>query len=348
MKKGKLKMRTKIIKSKIQDLIEEFNNIESDTLLFVVDHVVWGHFSKEIILENIQNKKVIFWKAPDGEKVKNFNDLQIALEFFLDKGIHRNAHLISIGGGAVSDFAGFIAATILRGISWSVVPTTLLSMVDAGIGGKVAINSKIGKNLIGAYHLPEKIWICPEFLTTLSELEKNSGKGEILKYCFLNFEIYNLVIKKSPIQDIIDACAQYKEQLTFEDFKEESVRKILNLGHSFGHALEFIYNLPHGEAVVWGMVLIFKIFGSEKNLNDLKSLKEALAIPGEHSPWHNKEFPIEKIMTFLAKDKKISALSSIDLILVKDIGNPEIENKTFSEIESTLESFKEDLKKFIL
>ena len=95
--------------------------------------------------------------------------------------------MIAIGGGAVSDFAGFVAATILRGISWSVVPTTLLAMVDASIGGKVAINSKSGKNLIGAYHMPTNVWICPKFIGSLSEVEKNSGMGEVLKYCFLDY-----------------------------------------------------------------------------------------------------------------------------------------------------------------
>ncbi|MBC7540243.1 MAG: 3-dehydroquinate synthase [Bacteriovorax sp.] len=339
-------MKTKIENIELESIVDVINNLDTDTVLLVVDHVVWSHYSKELILEKIENKKVIFWKAPDGEKVKNITDFQNAVEFFLEKGIHRNAHLVAIGGGAVSDFAGFIAATILRGISWSIVPTTLLSMVDASIGGKVAINSKSGKNLIGAYHMPTNVWICSKFIDTLPETEKNSGMGEVLKYCFLDYSIYDLVIKKAPIEQIIDACAQFKQKLTDEDFKETGIRRILNLGHSFGHALEFIYNLPHGEAVMWGMALVFKVFGTEKNINDIIALKNALNIPGKNPPWFNKEFPIDKIMTYLSKDKKISALSSIDLVLVQDIGNAQVERKTFEEIQAVLETNKDELKKF--
>jgi 3-dehydroquinate synthase len=342
------KMKTSIKKIELDSIIQEINNLDTDTVLLIVDHVVWSQYSKEMVLETIENKKVIFWKSPDGEKVKNINDFQNAMEFFLEKGIHRNAHLVAIGGGAVSDFAGFIAATILRGIKWSIIPTTLLSMVDASIGGKVAINSKVGKNLIGAYHMPTNVWICSKFIESLSENEKNSGMGEVLKYCFLDYNIYDLAIKKAPLETIIDACAQFKQNLTNEDFKETGVRRILNLGHSFGHALEFIYNLPHGEAVMWGMVLVFQTFGTEKNINDIIALKEALKIPGKNPPWFNKEFPIEKIMIFLSKDKKISALSSIDLVLVQDIGNVEIVRKTFDEIQTVLEANKDALRKFTL
>ncbi len=334
--------------SSLDSIMDEINKLDTDTVLLVVDHQIWSHYSKELVLEKIENKKVIFWKSPDGEKVKNINDFQNAVEFFLEKGIHRNAHLVAIGGGAVSDFAGFIAATILRGIHWSIVPTSLLSMVDASIGGKVAINSKSGKNLIGAYHMPTNVWICSKFLETLPPVEKDSGMGEVLKYCFLDFSIYDLAIKKAPLEDIIDACANFKQKLTNEDFKETGIRKTLNLGHSFGHALEFIYNIPHGEAVLWGMVLVFKIFGNEKNINDIIALKNALNIPGKNPPWYNKEFPTEKIMTYLSKDKKISALSSIDLVLVQDIGNAQIEVKTFEEIQTVLEESKDELKKFTL
>jgi 3-dehydroquinate synthase len=341
-------MKTSIKTIALENIVQEIDSLETDTILVIADHQVWSHYSKDIILEKIENKKVIFWKSPDGEKVKNITDFQNAIEFFLEKGIHRNAHLVAIGGGAVSDFAGLVAATILRGIPWSIIPTSLLGMVDASIGGKVAINSKSGKNLIGAYHMPTNVWICPKFLGTLPEIEMSSGMCEILKYCFLDYGIYDLAIKKAPIEKIIDACATYKQKLTNEDFKETGIRKILNLGHSFGHALEFIYNLSHGEAVMWGMVLVFKTFGNDKNINDVIALKNALNIPGKNPPWFNKEFPIDKIMTYLSKDKKISVLNSIDLVLVQDVGNAQVERKTFDEIQTILENNKDELKKFTL
>ncbi len=341
-------MKTRIQTVQYENLIDELNKIETDTLLVVADHQVWSIYGKDFPFESITGKKVIFWKAGDGEKVKNFNDFQNCLEFFLDKGIHRKAHLVAIGGGATSDFAGFVAATILRGIEWSIIPTTLLSMVDASIGGKVAINSKVGKNLIGAFHMPKNVFICEAFLKTLPDTEMRSGMGEVLKYCFLDYGIYDLAIKKTELTEVIKACAEYKQKLTEEDFKETGVRKILNLGHSFGHALEFIYNLPHGEAISWGMVLIFKLFGNEKNINDISALKLALGMNEKSPPWQNKEFPVDKIMTYLSKDKKISALNSIDLILMKDIGNAVIENKSFEEIQNTLEANRDELRKFSL
>ncbi len=341
-------MKTEIKHIEFDSIIDEINKIQTDTVLIIADHQVWSLYSKDILLEKIENKKVLFWKAADGEKVKNITDFQNAIEFFLEKGIHRNAHLIVIGGGATSDFGGFVAATILRGIHWSVIPTTLLSMVDASIGGKVAINSKSGKNLLGAFHLPDNVWICPKFLETLPEVEKNSGMGEVLKYCFLDYSIYDLVIRKTEMSNIIDECAKFKEKLTKEDLKEVGVRKMLNLGHTFGHAIEFIYNIPHGESVMWGIALLFKLFGTEKNLNDIAALKKALEIPGDHAPWFNKEFPIDKIMMYLSKDKKISALSSIDLVLIKDIGNVEVITKSFDEIQATMEASKDELKKFTL
>ena len=341
-------MKTEIKHIEFDSIIDEINKIQTDTVLIIADHQVWSLYSKDILLEKIENKKVLFWKAADGEKVKNITDFQNAIEFFLEKGIHRNAHLIVIGGGATSDFGGFVAATILRGIHWSVIPTTLLSMVDASIGGKVAINSKSGKNLLGAFHLPDNVWICPKFLETLPEVEKNSGMGEVLKYCFLDYSIYDLVIRKTEMSNIIDECAKFKEKLTKEDLKEVGVRKMLNLGHTFGHAIEFIYNIPHGESVMWGIALLFKLFGTEKNLNDIAALKKALEIPGDHAPWFNKEFPIDKIMMYLSKDKKISALSSIDLVLIKDIGNVEVITKSFDEIQATMEASKDELRKFTL
>jgi 3-dehydroquinate synthetase len=174
-------IKTQIKHIGLENIIQEINALQTDTVLVIADHHVWTMYSKDILLEQIENKKVIFWKAADGEKVKNINDFQNAVEFFLDKGIHRKAHMVVIGGGATSDFGGFVASTILRGIQWSVIPTTLLSMVDASIGGKVAINSKLGKNLIGAFHLPSNVWICPKFIETVEWVKFLSTAFLILK-----------------------------------------------------------------------------------------------------------------------------------------------------------------------
>ena len=263
--------------------------------------------------------------------------------------MHRKAHVIALGGGALSDFAGFVAATLLRGLSWSIIPTTLLSMVDASIGGKVAINSQESKNLIGAFHLPENVWINLDSLKTLSKGEVDSGKGEIVKYCFLSEDIYCLAINNSPLEMIVKSCADYKVRLTSQDFKEGNQRKFLNLGHTFGHAIEQIYQLPHGVAIIWGMLIMFELFPQSNLKEELKTLVKHLDLDlSVGSPWFNKTFPIDKIMDHIRKDKKVMANNQIDLVLINAIGEPFLKPQSLDKLEQILEQKKNELKKLNL
>ncbi len=335
---------------------------DADTLIIFIDQMVWNLKFKEFRTEHIEEKKIILWKAPDGEKVKNFSEYQNAMEFVLEKGIHRQAHLLSIGGGALSDFSGFVAATLLRGITWSTIPTTLLSMVDASIGGKTGINSKYGKNLIGAFYPPKEVMFFEEFLQTLPLRETESGLGEIIKYGFLDFSIYQKIIayknlktpheKRIGMLKIIESCARFKSQIVQEDFREVGVRKTLNLGHTFGHGLELIYGMSHGLSVVWGLFLAVKLFSpedkSEKILNELRVMLQALEFQLGPSPWLNKEFPIDKLMTYLSKDKKSISKLTIDIIVINEVSSVSIERKSFEEISQQLNSLRDELKKWTL
>lgn len=334
-------MSTKISVKQWEEIEDEIRNISTDQLVLLIDQNLWQHYSASFKnLLKIDGKQILLWKAPDGEKVKNIKDYETCLEFLIERGIHRNSHLIAIGGGALSDFAGFVAATVLRGISWSVVPTSLLSMIDASIGGKVAINSSLGKNLIGAFHLPQNVWINLSFLNTLDKVELCSGLGELIKYCFLDEEIFQLVLSEGASPNVIEKCARFKNVITEEDFKEGGRRKILNLGHTFGHAIEKIYHIPHGEAVVWGTYLIFKTFGSNEQIDQLKTLINALELDLNEPPWYQKSFPLMEIMDFVTRDKKKMTNSSVDLVLVQEIGKPVIEKVEFQLIQ---EKFKENL-----
>lgn len=333
----------------LEQVVQEIANIKTDTLVFLVDHNVWAHYSKAFdIYKNFKGKNVILWKAIDGEKVKNYKEYESCMEFLLEKGVQRTAHIVAIGGGALSDFAGFVAATILRGVSWSVIPTSLLSMVDASIGGKVAINSAHGKNLVGAFHYPENVWINTDFLETLPEEEKNNGKGEILKYCFLNKEIYETTCSKAHITDIILKCAKYKEEITSSDFKEKGMRKFLNFGHTLGHAIEKHYVIPHGQAVLLGIALILFIEQREDLIKELKKLTDILNVKIPEVPWLNRTFPLEQIMEYVRKDKKSISTTDIELITIKEIGEPQIVKRTFDEVHELLGSRLEELKKFDL
>ena len=330
-------------------LRQYINSLNTDSVLIVIDGNVYQRYRTAIDIGQIDSsKKIIVWKTPEGEATKNISEYENCLEFFLEKGVHRKSHLVAIGGGALSDFAGFVASTLLRGVKWSVVPTTLLSMVDASIGGKVAINSKSGKNLIGAFHLPEAVYFNPAFLDTLPLQEINSGKGEIFKYAILDKKLNELVVSKADQFEIIKACAEYKKQLTEKDFQESGLRKILNLGHTFGHALEYIYRIPHGEAVMWGILIIDEIFQGGNLKDDIKKIFSSLDWNLEHSPWLNKTFPVGQIMEYLYKDKKLISNADIDMVLAKQIGNPEIVTMSMNDVENKLGEVADELRKLTL
>lgn len=339
-------MKNNIKTCELEELGRDLEAIKTDQLLLVVDSRVWQHYQKALENHQPSNKNIILYKALEGENTKTIEEYEKGLEFFLEKGVHRNSHLVAIGGGATSDFAGFIAATINRGINWSVVPTTLLSMVDASIGGKTGVNSKHGKNLIGAFHMPESVWINPYFLETLDSEEMDSGRGEIIKYGFLSTEVYQLLTKSSPLRVIIEACAKVKEDIVEKDFKEKGERICLNLGHTFGHALEKIYDLPHGVAVFWGMALIFKLSNQEENLKILRELEKGVGSDFGQPPWLNKTFPVEKIMEYVSRDKKVVSSGEVETVQIESIGKFNTKIYKLSDLEKELESKKEELRGF--
>ena len=158
----------------------------------VMDGYFRAHFEEKL------SKHYVYW-LHEAETSKNLTIFEDICSYFLSHGVDRQSTIWAIGGGATSDLAGFVAATLLRGISWRVVPTTLLSQLDASLGGKVAVNHDSGKNLIGAFHEPEAIYISNEWITTLSQDEINSGIGELVKYALLSQDIFSLVLKNKVV-----------------------------------------------------------------------------------------------------------------------------------------------------
>ncbi|MCO4792562.1 MAG: 3-dehydroquinate synthase [Bacteriovoracaceae bacterium] len=330
------------------DLKSTIESIETDTLIIIIDLNLHNIYSRQLEISNIQGKRIILWKSPPGENCKTFEEYERCLEFIIEKGVHRNSHVLAIGGGATSDFAGFVATTILRGVKWSVVPTTFLSMIDASIGGKVGINSKFGKNLIGGFHQPENIFVCKKFLETLPEDEMQSGLGEMIKYCYLDPAIGEAVKSGISSLELIEDCMKYKQNIVKEDLKESGKRKLLNFGHTLGHALEKIYDLKHGIAVLWGMALIIKLYGTKELSTDLEKYCSKLGLLVEEPPWYNKTFRIDEIMEYLTKDKKTTNKSAIDLILCSKNSEIVIKSKDFLEIRNDLESNALELRTFKL
>jgi len=297
------------------------SKLEKSDIAYITDNIL------EIDLpENSFN-----YSCMAGEDLKSFKNLEKALDFFLSHGVTRNTHIVAIGGGSVSDFAGLVASLLLRGISWSIIPTTLLSMVDASIGGKTAINTQSGKNLVGTFHLPESICIDTSFLKTLSREEELSGRGEILKYCFLDKKIYEAVLDNKDLRKIIELCAHCKSKIVEKDINEGHLRKILNLGHTFGHAIEKDLRIPHGVAVAHGIEIILEMYGSVSMKSSFKNLVKKLELKHldrSYMPSHTDLFH------YLKNDKKMVKKGLIDLIIPKDIGDIAIERRDLTVLES--------------
>ena len=244
------------------------NQIEHKNYIVVINQTVHKLYSKVL---DFPKDKIFVLK--DGEREKNYKNYIKILNFALQKKLKREDAIIAIGGGVVGDIAGFAAATFMRGINFIQVPTTLLSAVDSSVGGKVAINSDYGKNLIGAFYQPKTVFINVNFLKTLDEKQFKSGLGEVLKYGFIekscipdvephliNFLIENkdkiLAKELLTLKELIKLCLQLKIEVVQKDEKEGGLRKILNYGHTYGHVVENLTGYKkytHGECVIEGI-----------------------------------------------------------------------------------------------
>jgi 3-dehydroquinate synthetase len=285
--------------------------LETDTLLVVWDKKVRRLHGKKI---KFPAKRVIHFVAPSGENAKSISSWTKGMEFFLKKGIHRQSHLIAIGGGTITDIGGFIAATLLRGISWSAIPTTLLGMVDASIGGKTGLDSSSGKNLIGAFHAPVNVWLFPGFLKTLPEREIKNGFGEIIKYALLDKKTFKLLQNGKSIEKLILSCARFKEKVVALDFQDSKQRKILNMGHTIGHALETSLRIPHGVAVANGIRIIDKAFNGGRLSLLIEDLMRFSEIPILKIADAKRLFPL------ILRDKKRTSADSLVIVVPRGIG----------------------------
>lgn len=206
------------------------------------------------------------WIAvPYGEASKSMTWYEIILEKMINLGITRKGLVVAFGGGVVGDLAGFVAATYMRGIRLIQVPTTLLAMVDSSVGGKVAINLKGGKNLVGAFYQPERVQINAEFLRTLSKREWSNGMAEVIKYA-VGFDIPLIELLEGDVDqdmdEIILRCVQIKSDIVMRDERDQGERNLLNFGHTIGHAIESYFEYDkylHGEAVAVGIAAKSKL-----------------------------------------------------------------------------------------
>lgn len=275
---------------------------------------------------------------PAGEATKSMAHFEQLLEEILAMGIERGTTLIALGGGVIGDITGFAASTLLRGIDFIQVPTTLLSQVDSSVGGKTGINAKAGKNLIGAFHQPRLVLIDTESLNSLPKRELLAGYAEVVKYGLLgDMDFFNWLEENGTKlvdgdQDlrreaILRSCAA-KADVVAQDEREGGVRALLNLGHTFGHALEkecgYDGGLLHGEAVAIGMVMAFEYCAAQGLCpqEDVIRVKEhllSLHMPVDLSALPCEDWTAELLMKHMLKDKKVKD-GKVMFVLVRGIG----------------------------
>ena len=278
-------------------------------------------------LPQIENALIIEIKS--GEEYKNISTCNFIWEQLTINNFDRNALLINLGGGVIGDMGGFCATTYKRGLEFIHIPTTLLAMVDASVGGKLGIDFKGFKNQIGLFNNPKAVLISSEFLETLAESELKSGFAEVVKHALISDNSLWLKLKNTPFtdldwEDIIDTSVQIKNKIVLADPFEKGERKKLNFGHTFGHAIESYYlekrtPISHGEAVFMGMILETKISDlSETEKNEIKNY-----ILSDFSlPCTPKKSNLHK---FLINDKK-NQNGKINFTLLNGIGNCSFDN----------------------
>lgn len=285
---------------------------------------------------NYRNTDVVL---PDGEEFKTMETLGQVHTEMLTARCDRKTTLIALGGGVVGDIAGFAAASYQRGINFIQVPTTLLSMVDSSVGGKTGVNHPLGKNMIGAFHQPQCVIIDTETLNTLDDRQLSAGIAEVIKYGYINDlpfidwldENMDKLMRRDPeaLAYAIKRSCEHKSAIVAADEKEAGQRALLNLGHTFGHAIETGLGYGkwlHGEAVAVGMIMsaeLSKEHGwiTKSDIKGMSNLLEKANLPIKPPP----EINAERFNELMSIDKKVQD-GVLHLILMKSMGESFITN----------------------
>lgn len=307
---------------------------------------------------DIETREIIL---PPGEHTKSMNHLEQLLDNLLENNIDRKTTLIALGGGVVGDLTGFAAAVVMRGVDFVQVPTTLLSQVDSSVGGKTGIDTRFGKNLIGAFHQPRVVITDTSTLDTLPMRERLCGYAEVIKYGVINDrEFYDWLIENG--QKVLDgnpaarreavlrSCIN-KAGIVAADEREQGLRALLNLGHTFGHALEaqigFEDKLKHGEAVAIGMIMALELsvrlaMASEADRDSLTEHLQTVGLPVDLKGLAGGNWTADALLDHMGRDKKTQD-GKLTFILARAIGNSFVANDVDDiAVKGVLESFIAD------
>lgn len=327
--------------SDFQTLITHYNKVEE---LFYDAKVDALNYSQCVVITDDKIHRQYSWDlptivVPSGENAKTIDTAQLVWQELIAKGFDRKSLLIACGGGSICDVTGFIASCYMRGIATCYIPTTLLAMVDAAIGGKTAVNMNGLKNVIGTFHQPKKVYLCPEFLSTLNEREIASGVAEMIKMGVVwNPELFEALENGTELAELIEWAAQCKIEIVTQDSQDHGVRSVLNWGHTVGHALESLTGYSrwlHGEAIAIGMsceaFISWKLGYTDQSFYErqnrlIQKYKLPTILPDD--------IDMNALLLLMAQDKK-AVQGKIRLILARQIGTvlsvPDLDKEILKE-----------------
>jgi 3-dehydroquinate synthase len=286
--------------------------------------------------------EVLIAEVPAGEDAKRIEVASFCWKLMGQADFNRNDCVIGLGGGSTTDLAGFVAANWLRGVRLFLVPTTLLGMVDAAIGGKTGVNTAEGKNMVGSFHLPTMVFVDLDTLRTLPRNELLAGMAEVVKYGFIEDEsMLDLVLDDdsatdidSPVfADLITRSIQIKERITSADFRESGEREFLNYGHTLGHAIEHAerYKWRHGAAISIGMVFAAELSQLSGKLSTSDVDKHRAVFSKLGLPMTYPAVNFEQLLATMQRDKKTRG-GTLRFIVLERIGKPTILSAPTNEL----------------
>lgn len=336
--------------------LPEFGNILKKSLSIsraalvtnsVVNSLYGDVVRKSLASSGIEVKTIV---VPDGEEYKSLSWAGKLFDEFIDFRMTRRSGAIALGGGVIGDLTGFAAATFMRGIPLVQIPTSLMAQVDSSVGGKTAVNHPKGKNLIGAFHQPEFVFIDVEVLKTLPEREFKSGFAEVIKHgMIIDRELFEYVesnlakilgLDMQSVEQIVSRSCKDKANIVEQDEKEQNIRAILNYGHTIGHSIEAVteYNsFRHGEAVAIGMVVASRIAVNMEILDEKCAERQNLLLANSGLPVKFPHLDVDRIIDTIRLDKKIREDARPRFILPKDVGKAiVVENVTDEQIRKAI------------
>lgn len=329
--------------------IGPLSEIHRDGKVVVLTNPKVAGLHLQTLLSKLKAKEVFIVTVPDGEHYKTLQTIEGVLDRMFDHRLNRKSLLIAFGGGVIGDMGGFAASLYNRGIDFIQIPTTLLSQVDASVGGKTGINNRYGKNLIGAFHQPRAVYIDPSFLHTLPSREFGAGVAEIVKMAVTFNAPFFEWLEKNDLREgenllhAIRTAVETKARVVEEDEKEQGLRAALNYGHTFGHVIENETKYEtylHGETVAIGMVMA-NMLSCEIGLMNEEEATRVKALLGRYNlPLTYPIADVEKFYQTFFLDKK-SADSTITFIVPRGIGGVEITDTiSASTVKKVLSAFQ--------